>query len=184
MAQGTWFDQNFVTDSPLLPRTRRAYVPNGYSTAPPSYNPYSMQFMRTDYTQPIQTSQTPINQALTENFQPQYIQATDYNGQPVRVPANALKQAADYVPDVLKWGAGQLAENALIKNLTGKSLGDWAVLGARRAAPKIAGAMVGGPIGAAIPWIPEAVEGTKYLLSTPAAKTLGNGIKNVINWGF
>ena len=154
MAQGNWLDQNFVTDSVLLPRTRRAYVPNGYSTTPPSYNPYSIQFMRTDYTQPIQTSQTPINQALTEDF----VQTTDYNGQP--------------------------AENALIKNLTEKSLGDWAVPGARRASPKVAGALVGDPVGAVIPWIPEAVEGTKYLLSTPAAKTLGNGIRQVINWGL
>lgn len=185
MAQGNWIDQNWVADSPLLPRTRRSYVTsNGYSTAPPSYNPYSMQFRRTDYTQPIQTSQTPINQALTEDFQPQYVRTTNYNGQPVIVPANAFSQASEYVPDVLRWAGGQLAENALIKGLTNKSLGDWAIIGARKVAPKIAGSIVGGPIGTAISWAPEAVEGAKYLLSTPAAKTLGNGIRQVINWGL
>lgn len=165
---------------------RRA-INNGYSTASPTYNPYSMQFRRSDYNQPMQSYQTPpINQALTLTPQSQtdYVQTTNAYGQPVRVPKNALSQAAEYAPDVLKWGAGQLAENALIRGLTGKSAGDWAMLGLRKVAPKVGGALVGGPIGAVLPWVPDAVEGIKYLASTPTAKTLGNGIRHVINWGL
>lgn len=91
-ARNSWITQIGRNNAPYV---RRSYVPNnGYSTAPSQYNSYWSQrqnpYRRTDYTQPIQTSQTPpINQALNENFQPQYIQTTDYNGQPVRVPANA-----------------------------------------------------------------------------------------------
>lgn len=186
-ARNSWITQIGRNNAPYV---RRSYVPNnGYSTAPPQYNSYWSQrqnpYRRTDYTQPIQTSQTPpINQALNENFQPQYIQTTDYNGRPIIYPANAASQGVEYLKNGLAWGAGQLAENALLRNITGKSLGDWAAIGARRFAPKVAGAIVGGPIGAAIPWVPEAVRGAEYLLSTPTAKTLGNGIKTLINWGL
>ena len=53
------------------------------------------------YTPPIQPSQmTPINQALNETFQPQYIQTADYNGQPIRVPpSNFLNDTADWLKE-------------------------------------------------------------------------------------
>lgn len=104
-ARNSWIIQTGRNNAPYV---RRGYVPNnGYSTAPPQYNSYWSQrqnpYRRTDYTQPIQTSQTPpINQALNENFQPQYIQTTDYNGQPVRVPASTATPVRNALNDWAK----------------------------------------------------------------------------------
>ena len=113
---------------------------NGYRTTIPQYNPYR----RIDYTQPIQKSAPPINQALNENFQPQYVQMTDYNGQPVKVPTNAASQFSDYLlnpADVLQWGGQQLVQNLALKNLTGNSLGGWGQKAVNWAVPRAVGAM-------------------------------------------
>ena len=112
-------------------RNNPVYPTNGYSTTPPQYNSYSVQFnpyRRVDYTKPIQTSQTPpINQALNENFQPQYVQTTDYNGQPVRVPTNAFSQFGDVVTqglsDALDWAKQQAVQKAMMIGAGGLALG-------------------------------------------------------------
>ena len=158
----------------------RNYPTNGYSTAPPQYNSYLVQFnpyRRVDYTQPIQNS-PPINQALNENFQPQYIQTTNYNGQPVRVPTNALSQAAEYIPDVLKWGGEQIVQNLALKNLTGNSLGGWGQRTVNWAVPQVVGAMASWHI----PQVNAAIDAGRRIVSTPAAQKIGNGIKNVVDW--
>ena len=107
----------------------RNYPTNGYSTAPPQYNSYSVQFnpyRRVDYAQPIQNS-PPINQALNENFQPQYIQTTDYNGQPVRVPTNALSQAGDSavqgLSDAWDWAKQQAIQKGMMIGAGGLAVG-------------------------------------------------------------
>ena len=185
MAQGNWIDQNWVTDTPLLPRTRRAYVPsNGYSTTPLQYNPY----WRSNYTQQFQNA-PPINQALNENFQPQgTIRFSNYNGQPVSVPSAdasvASSRISEYLPDVAQWFGTQATENLATKGFTGKTLGEWAGVGARKLGSKVAGSLIGGPIGTAVTWLPDAVEGARYLLNTPTAKNIGRGIQQVINWGL
>lgn len=112
-------------------RNNPVYPTNGYQTAPPQYNSYSVQFnpyKRVDYTQPIQTSQTPlINQALNETFQPQYIQTTDYNGQPVKVPTNALSQAGDSavqgLSDAWDWAKQQAIQKGMMIGAGGLAIG-------------------------------------------------------------
>ena len=116
---------NFDRETELLNgwiRNNPVYPTNGYRTTMPQYNPYR----RVDYTQPIQTSQTPpINQALNENFQPQY--TTDYNGQPVRVPTNALSQAFDSatqgLSDAWDWAKQQAIQRGMMIGAGGLAVG-------------------------------------------------------------
>ncbi len=103
---------------------------NGYRTTMPPYNSYSAQFnpyRRVDYTQPIQNATPPINQALNENFQPQYVQTTDYNGQPVRVPSNALSQAVDSatqgLSDAWDWAKQQAVQKGMMIGAGGLAIG-------------------------------------------------------------
>lgn len=164
-------------------------ITNGYSTTPPQYNPYWSQqaipYRRADYTQPMQNVTPPINQALNENFQPQdTIRFSNYNGQPVSVPANKNLNAWDVLADAGQWVGTQATENLLTKGFTGKTLGEWAGIGARKLGTKAAGSLMGGPFGTAIAWAPEAVDLAKYLVNTPTAKSIGRGIQHLINWGF
>ncbi len=157
---------------------------NGYRTTMPPYNSYSAQFnpyRRVDYTQPIQNATPPINQALNENFQPQYVQTTDYNGQPVRVPTNAASQFSEYLPnpaDVLQWGGQQLVQNLALKNLTGNSLGSWGQKAVNWAVPRAVGAMAAWNV----PQINATIDAGRRVLSTPAAQKFGNDIKNIVDW--
>ena len=121
--------RGFENSTTKLNQWLRNYPNNGYSTAPPQYNSYSVQFnpyRRVDYAQPIQNS-PPINQALNENFQPQYIQTTDYNGQPVRVPTNALLHAGDSavqgLSDAWDWAKQQAIQKGMMIGAGGLAVG-------------------------------------------------------------
>ena len=162
MTQEEW---NNAAQNSLAARLRN----NGYSTAPPRYNPYAVNYNR----------QVPITQAFTREV-PQYIQSTDYNGQPVRVPANASSQLADYATNAARWAGAQAVQNLAIKGLTGNSLGGWAGIGANKYVPIAANALIGWHI----PQVTNAVNAGRNLISTPAVQTLGNGIKKAIDWIF
>lgn len=122
---------------------RRA-INNGYSTATPTYNPYSVQFRRSDYNQPMPRYQTPpINQALTLTPQNQveYVQTTNAYGQPVRVPTNAATQVGEVLNDyVVNPAWNWLKEKGA----------EMATLGALTAGGAVGASVYGGsPIGAA-----------------------------------
>lgn len=160
---------------------RRA-INNGYSTASPTYNPYSMQFRQRDYVQPNLNS-PPINQALTltPQNQSEYVQTTNAYGQPVRVPVNAGSQLSDYLPspaDVLQWGGEQLVQNLAVKGLTGDSVGGWGQRALHWVAPRAGGALLAWNI----PQVNAMVNGVRSLAETPAAQAVGRGIKKVADW--
>ena len=162
----------------------RRSINNGYSTAPPTYNPYSVQFRRSDYNQPMQRYQTPpINQALTltPQNQSEYVQTTNAYGQPVRVPVNAGSQLSDYLPspaDVLQWGGEQLVQNLAVKGLTGDSVSGWGQRALNWVAPRAAGAVLSWNI----PQVNAMVNGVRSLAEIPAAQAVGRGIKKVSDW--
>ena len=128
MTQEEW---NNATRNSMFARMQsdaypRRAISNGYSTASPTYNPYSMQFRRTDYNQPVQRYQTPpINQALTltpiqaPQNQAEYVRRTDYNGIPVTYPSNAPSQLIDSAGDIANSVIDWAKENTVQKVLMG-----------------------------------------------------------------
>lgn len=179
MTQEEW--NNAVRNSIFARMQAGAYprraINNGYSTAPPTYNPYATQFNR---------NTPPINQALTltprhmpqsqAEYQPQYVQTTNAYGQPVRVSTAtaipARETLNEYIIDpAINWIKDKGAELATLGTITSGGLAGVSAYG-------------GSPIGAAR----LAINSNSYLpsaIATFAATQYGrpivSGINNFVN---
>lgn len=136
-----------------------------YNTLPPSYRQYPNALT----TRPAQAP--PINQALTENFQPQYVQATDYNGQPVIAPASYGKQVRNAFRNFAENRAMDVAP------LVGLATGGVTGLGLARygmAQPTIANALAGV---AAMKYGKPLIDGIQKIVYNPVTDKIENGVK-------
>lgn len=89
----------------------------------------------------------------------------------------------EYGLPALQWAGGQLAQNAAITGLTGKSLADWLVYGGNRALnnPKVLSGIAA--IGATRFGTP-VINGVKFFANSPAGEKVGEVAKKAINWIF
>ena len=180
MAQERWLEDStnqlnrWTRQNPVYPTPS-----SGYQITLPQYNSYwsQRQYLRPDYTQPIQSSQTPpINQALNETFQPQYIQMSDYNGQPVRIPATAGSQVLDNAVD---WVKERAMDAAPLVGLVGKGILANEIARYEMAQPRVANTLA---TLAAMRYGKPIIEGLHKIVYNPLTDKIENGVRKFIDW--